>query len=86
MFIGPFLNLCLLLMSETLHSLHYIGGFFDKCLWYSLILILLDHPLPRTVAGVGRLGKGERPETDNHEQIYETGQWKLIVMILPLNS
>ena len=67
-------------MSALSHS----GGFFEKCLWYALILILLDHPLPRRGRETER--KGERPETDIYEQIHETGPWKLTLMILPLNS
>ena len=67
-------------------TLSHPGGFSDKCLWYALILILLDHPLPSTGSGGERERKGEKSETDKHEQIYETGQWKLTLMILPLNS
>ena len=35
-------------------TLSHPGGFSDKCLWYALILILLDHPLPSTGSGEER--------------------------------
>lgn len=86
MFTGPFLNLCLLLMSETLHSLY--GWFLTNAFGYFCFLILLDHPSPGRWRGGGGWGRERGQRADNHEQICKrvSGSWQSWFYLLTVKT